>query len=249
MVEGMNESVIIARYAIEFATLTIISFILIKRNVSQYKENNEWNWARTFVILAITSVQIFNLFRFLYIGFGLYPNLVSDSLKVTSFSTVLAALSMVFGFIFVAYINEWISLMLFPIFFLIGCVVFYFITGYSEFLYYFMIVGGSTVVFTLIEEGIRLKDSSVLGLGLFFIFDFIAVVFTGTYIAVIVPLLGQIFGIYYAMGKFDPFNKEKKQQKKEVKKVKFDDKKATEKSYRDLIIEKTTQNNEIMEEK
>ena len=117
---------------------TMIS-ILITRSIKEVKDGQKWNWVRQIVILAIFSNFMEHFLRILHYEFGLLNTLFNLPISIVH---IFSRCIIVFGLMFVAYINGWKTLLLLPAFYLTGAIIFKITTGINGPFEYFFDYGG-----------------------------------------------------------------------------------------------------------
>jgi hypothetical protein len=191
--------------------LGLMIVLYVFRIVKGYKATGYINWVRTFLLLTITVDFIFHgLFSlinkfttnaitdFLYTGSGGY---VSPSHWANGFIVM-------FGLMLAAYVNKKDSLLFFPVFFQVGAIVFYYVTGNVAIEEMSTQIFGVIALLALYEAGIRVKDNNALGFAVMYTMQFITILDFNPVLLSIISVVGYIFGIFLAAGLFRPFGKE-----------------------------------------
>lgn len=178
---------------------TMITNLLIS-SIKEKRNKQPWNWVRTIVIFAILSNFLEHLLRILHYEFGLLDPLFDMPVSITG---ILSRFIIIFGMMFVAYLNEWDSLILLPAFYLIASIVFKLTAGINEPFELFFDYGGLVALILIFEIVIRVRDNNALGLGIFYLISF-----GGALLEIkIIDILSLAFGVFWSTGKFTPFKK------------------------------------------
>lgn len=187
----------------DYIQVVILGTMIVNLLISSIKEkrnNQPWNWVRTIVICAILSNFLEHATRILHYEFGLLDPLFDMPVPITG---ILSRCIILFGMVFVAYVNEWDSLILLPAFYLIASIVFKLTSGINEPFELFFDYGGLVALILIFEIVIRVKDNNALGLGIFYLISF-----GGALLEIkIFDILSLAFGIFWSTGKFTPFKK------------------------------------------
>lgn len=182
--------------------LCIMTGILFRRNLKEYRLKKGWNWSRTIIMCGFMVNLVLNLTQGMYYIFNF--ELTEDWILVKnafSINLILQALISALGLMLIAYLNQKDSFIFLPLFILTGCVVFYYAVGIWDLILYFFIIGGILGLILLFQIAFQIRDDNTFGLGVFYVLFFLGAA-TGNRLFTIIAL---IYGIYYVTGKFTPF--------------------------------------------
>ncbi|MEJ2248130.1 MAG: hypothetical protein P8Y70_01815 [Candidatus Lokiarchaeota archaeon] len=198
-----------------FATIIIapiMVFIVGRKLWLEYKETGRINYIRLsifaiFISFAYAIIPT-NLYEVTPLKFFIAEDVIGTSLNgITPYSIAIGSMVTI-ALCMICYANQWKKFYFTPLQIFIGMIIFYFLSGGFDLLYqpYILITGIIGLIFFYIT-GIRLKDNGSLGLGLFFTFSYLSVIFGETIPGDICTLLIAIFGLIFALGYFHPYNK------------------------------------------
>ena len=192
---------------IVFSTMIIL---FSKRNIKDFKEFEEWNWARTLIIIAIIGNLLNPVSRLIFmLDLAGNSNLYVEDSSIFSLNTISTGIVVLAGLMFAIFINNWKSLQYLPFFFFIGTIWLYLTTGSIELFLNFNTVGGVLALIGIFEVAIRVKDNNSLGLAVFFVLQFVSFIFnTNIVLLFSINFVAYAFGLYYAAGKFKWFKDE-----------------------------------------
>lgn len=192
-------------------TLGLMIVLYIVRIRKGYKATGYINWVRTFLLLTITVDFIFHgLFSFMS---QFTSNAITDFLFTgiaggKSLSSWANGFIVMFGLMLAAYVNRKDSLLFFPIFFQVGAIVFYYLTGNFAIEEMSTQIFGVIALLALYEAGIRVKDNNALGFAIMYTMQFVTVFELEPVLSSIISSVGYLFGVFLAAGLFRPFGKE-----------------------------------------
>lgn len=149
----------------------IVIGFLIKRNIKEYKDEKVVNKTRTLVILLLISdflLRFLNLLYFTFEALDFDESLMSSSLFTFSFPLLIKGLMTVFGVTFVVVLFDKYYLVSVPVLLFIGTLLLYYLTGNFLFFLIFVIGGSAIGQAAIFYAGIKLKDSSCLGVVILF---------------------------------------------------------------------------------
>ena len=193
-----------------FFMYLLFTGIFLQKNISQYKQTNDWNWSRFLIALVMFSLWLTPLVKILHIAFPDYFNiniyLPSNEMGLI---TALACLPVLFGLMFLAYINTWKPLQFFPLFYYLFSLFYFSQTGVSEYIIYFNYVGGVLGIIGLTIVGFQLRDNNSIGIAIYFVIIYLSFLVNANQEAfTAVNVGGHIYGLFYATEKLHFFKEE-----------------------------------------
>lgn len=193
--------------------LFILLLFLYYRNFKDYKEYREWNWTR--VVLSF-GIFINFLDRLLFVFFYIFnwkftaDSWMLDSIYADPNLSILAMLKgylVVFGAIYVLYLNQKDELLVAPLLLYTGAIILAFTTNVVLYHYIFIFGAGIATLFFLNEAGWSMKDNNAFGLGLMYVFIFVGGIIPNVIVANFVRFGGYIIGFTIITGMFKVFKK------------------------------------------
>ena len=179
------------------ALLTMITF-MVTRNIRQYKNDGQWSWARFIMVLSFSSSIPNHFITFGYYALGLENFAPLLDLRIFIVTVIM------FSTMFAVYINGWDSLLLLPLFVMIGAVIYTHVVGLIDLEFYYMVTFGILSLVALWEVGIRLRDNMALGIGIMSTLKLFSL-FGGFWLTGIIGLVSIAFGAITIGGLFRPF--------------------------------------------
>jgi hypothetical protein len=188
----------------------IMVFIVGRRLWLEYKQSGNINYIRLailgiFVSFAYAIIPT-NLYEVTPLKFFIQEEVIGTSLdKITPYSIAIGTM-VTLSLSIIAYANQWRKLYYTPLYVFLGMIVFYLLTGGYDLLYqpYVLLAGVIGLIFFFIT-GIRLKDNGSIGLGVFFTFSYLSVIFGESIPGDIFTILIGTFGLIFALGYFQPY--------------------------------------------
>ncbi len=190
----------------------IMTAIIARKVWQEYKETRQINYIRFLILL------IFITFTWAIIPTNLYEStalkeMVDEETIGTNIYTInpysiAIGFMVTFSLCMIAYANRWEPLYYAPLFNFGGLLVLYYLTGYDGLYPSYILLGGVVGLVFFYITGLRLRDNGSLGLGVFFTFAYVSVLFGETIPGDIFTTLIAVFGLLFALGYFSPFNEE-----------------------------------------
>ena len=195
----------------------IVLFLLLSflyyRNIKDYIKYKEWNWTRVVLSLGI-FVNFLDrlLFMFFYIFNWKFTTdkWMLDTIYAEPNLSILAILKgylVVFGAIYVLYLNQKDELLIAPLLLYTGAVILAFTTTVVIYHYVFIFGVGVLTLILLNEAGISMRDNNAFGLGIMYVFIFAGGVIPNIIISNLIRLLAYIIGFTVITGMFKVFKK------------------------------------------
>ena len=193
------------RSAVSLVVIGTILVYMIQRQLKKLKDIGRISVGRLFMALSFFASWISHIILLCVYGFGIesMDYLIGTSLSEPTLNTILIATTIMFSTMFAAYINEWDSLVLFPLFLQIGAIIMTFLLGIN-FEQYFIYLFGVISIVALWEAGISLKDNVALGIGIMSTLQLIAS-FGGFWFQTSMSLASLSFGAITIAGLFRVF--------------------------------------------
>lgn len=184
-------------------SLIFLLSLIYYKNVDEYKKYQEWNWTRVFLSLGI-FVNFLDLFlKLIYYTMDfkfIQSEWMLDTVYELSILGILKGYTVVFGMIFVLYINQKDKLLLGPLFLYTGAIIMGFTANVLFYHIGFIFIIGILCLILLVQTGVSLKDNNSLGLAIMYIFIFLGGVMPNPNLGNLFRLSGYISGLMIISG-------------------------------------------------
>ncbi len=208
---------IITQAIANFSTIIvapIMTFLVARKLYIEYKETNQLNIVRLLILgifIAFSWAIIpTNLVESTDLKYVVDINVIGWNLFTITPYSIAIGVMVTLSLCLIAYANRWETFYYAPLFIFGGVLIFYVLTGFSAWYQYFVLLCGIIGLVFFYITGFRLKDNGSLGLGVFFTFSYISVIFGETIPGDIFTILIAVFGLIFTLGYFTPF-KEKEE--------------------------------------
>lgn len=196
-----------------FMGLTFFPIIIIFSIIKLWEEKktaNSYNIIRLILLNVFIITYFLNFLEFLYETlnfqqFFLEFSIWSESLDSFSLRIVMLGIIVSFGLGLVIYANQWEILYYSQWFFYGGMLVLYFLNGSTALFPIYIIISGIIGVIFLFYTGLKIKDNGSLGLGIFFMLQFITIIFEYGLFTDILNIISFTFVLIFGLGYFKPF--------------------------------------------
>ncbi|HME55690.1 MAG TPA: hypothetical protein VKM55_26015 [Candidatus Lokiarchaeia archaeon] len=131
--------------------------------------------------------------------------------NIIALNTVTIGFTVSTGLVLVFYLFHFERLMYTPLYAVAAMILFFFVSGHSDLYPYYVYIGATCALVFLFIASFRLRDNYALGLGFFYLLDFIENIFKmigfdgNSPIVFVAEICTYAFGIFYATGFFKPF--------------------------------------------
>jgi hypothetical protein len=193
--------------------IPIMVFIYSRKIHSEKQLTGNWNTIKLIILTAflidLFSVAVEDLLFML----DIIPMQYYAADMVIALNRMSTGTLVMLGLCFIFYLLNWRTLIYFPLYFFIGIISYWLITGNDILYTIFCNVGGLFGVFSLLYVAIKIKDDGPLGLGIMYLLALISIAMEAIapLDAIGVPVLittGEfIFGLFFVIGYFRPFAK------------------------------------------
>ncbi len=185
--------------------MTILIFIKLRR---EKRETGELNYVRAIIGCVFACFTWMLVWEFLYnrtpVQMLFTENIVTFSETSWSLYNIGLSLTVAFGLVIPAYINQKESLYYVSFFVVGGMWLYYIATGYYEIITNFIYIGALIAILFLFYTAFQYKDNGSLGLAIFFLIAVSVLLLEGP-IATYMNSTYIIFGVIFSLGLFKPF--------------------------------------------
>ncbi|MBD3188507.1 hypothetical protein GF325_16875 [Candidatus Bathyarchaeota archaeon] len=198
---------------IQLVTIPLMMIIYGRKIMAEREKTGTLNRIKLIIFLAFTldlySVVVEDL---LFLG-GVIPMKFYEQELVLGLNHLSTGIMVTLGLYFIMYLLDWRVFKYSSVYFFLGILIYFGLTG-RDFLYQpFCYVGGVIGVFSLFVVALKIRDDGPLGLSIMYLIALLSLVLEeiapldATGIPVMVASAGFIFGLFFVAGYFKPFTK------------------------------------------
>jgi len=197
--------------------IPLMAIIIARRILLEKKNTGEWNKIRVLIfsvffcyIGVVTSTFILETSPIGVSPYGKY--FLSHPMTILSLYVISLGLLVSLSNCLVAYANKWEPFYYTALFIFGSMFIFYFFTGFETWVMPYIYIAAIIGISFMFITGFRLKDNGALGIGIFFTIAFssliLSTILNQSILSDILYIIHGIFGLYFALGKFQPFKEE-----------------------------------------
>ncbi|MFX0023051.1 MAG: hypothetical protein ACFE9S_12060 [Candidatus Hermodarchaeota archaeon] len=212
----MAEDIIIENLRIigYLLSATIIPFATLnlgRKVLKEKKETGRFNYIRLIVFAVFSCFAILSVLEYL-VELSLFPSeLFGYNIVSVNLYSILIGTMVSLGLSLVFYANRWEAFYLFSIFIFGGMVIFYYLTGFSAWIEWYIQITAIISLAFMYLTSIRIKDNGTLGLAIFFTLAFSTLILDISFVNQIIIIVYNVFILIISLGFFKPFKEEVKQ--------------------------------------
>jgi hypothetical protein len=208
--EILIENLRIIGYLLSATLIPFATLILGRKVFKEKRTTGRFNYVRLIVFAIFTCFAVMSVLEYL-VELSLFPSeIFGYNITSVNLYSILIGTMVSLGLCLVFYANRWEVFYFFPLFIFGGMVVFFYLTGFSAWIeWYIQITAIISLAFMYITS-FRIRDNGTLGLAIFFTLAFSTLILDLSIVNQIIILVYNVFILIISLGLFKPFKEEVK---------------------------------------
>ncbi|MFW9785032.1 MAG: hypothetical protein ACFFFB_22310 [Candidatus Heimdallarchaeota archaeon] len=195
-------------YLLSATFIPLATLIVGRKVLREKKSTGQYNIIRLIIFGIFFCFAMMSVFEYLVELSWFSGEIFGYNISSINLYSILIGTMVSLGLSLVFYANRWEAFYYISIFIFSGMVIFYFLTGYSAWIEWYIQIAAVLCLAFMYFTSFRIKDNGTLGLTIFFTLAFSTLVLELSLINQIIIIIYNIFILILSLGFFKPFKEE-----------------------------------------